>query len=115
MSLSAQEKERSAGSKSHECVCGTVCVCVCLADCSTQSSDIPSDSPELFMVPGLSESEEQKERGAKGRVGGREGGEGGKPRQKVGTECGVRLSGDGIRACMFWRGEVPACSPISTC
>lgn len=42
-------------------------------------------------------------------------GRGGKPRQKVGTECAVRLSGDGIRACMFWRAEVPACSPINTC
>lgn len=39
-----------------------VYVCVCSADCFTQSSDIPPDSSELFTVPGLSESERERER-----------------------------------------------------
>lgn len=71
------------------CVAPCQCVCVCLADCSTQSSDIPSDSSELFMVPGLSESEEQKERGVRGRVGGLEGEKG--ERGKTTSE-----GGDGV-------------------
>ena len=45
------------------CVWHRVCsVCVCLVDCSTQSSDIPPDSSELFTVPGLSESEKEGKR-----------------------------------------------------
>lgn len=51
-----------------------MCVCVCLADCSTQSSDIPPDSFELFTVPGLSESEKEGGEVRRGR---------GQPRQKV--------------------------------
>lgn len=56
-------------------VCVAPYQCVCLADCSTQLSDIPPDSSELFTVPGLSQSENERER---------EGGE--KPRQKVRME-----------------------------
>lgn len=42
--------------------------CVRSADGSTQSSDIPPDSSELFTVPGLSESEEGRERREGGEV-----------------------------------------------
>lgn len=70
-----------------------MCVCVCLADCSTQSSDIPPDSSELFTVPGLSESDEEREReGERGEV--RRGR--GKPRQKVGLCWGRGVWGGGL-------------------
>lgn len=73
-------EKKKCENESHECVCHCrrlyTCVraCVCLADCSTQSSDIPPDSSELFTVPGLSESGKERERGEVRR--GR-----GKPRQ----------------------------------
>lgn len=65
------------------CVCVWHCVVgsgVCSADSSTQLSDIPPDSSELFTVPGLSEREKERkrERGVRRRRG--------IPRQKVGLE-----------------------------
>lgn len=89
-------------------VCVAPCRCVCLADCSMQSSDIPPDSSELFTVPGLSESERERERG------GREKGEG-----KTTSEGGdgvrsLSVRGDSTHACMFWRSKVSARSPINT-
>lgn len=93
------------------------CVCVCLVDCSsTQSSDIPPDSSELFTVPGLSGSEEERKREVRWEGGG----ENHVRRQGRSEEFRVRqrvflsVSGDGVRACMFWRSKVPACSPIIT-
>lgn len=100
------------------CVWHRVCsMCVCLVDCSTKSSDIPTDSSELFTVPGLSESEKERKREVRWEGGG----ENHVRRLGWSEESGVQgvglsvcLSEDAVCACMFWRGEVSACSPIIT-
>lgn len=111
-----KKKSREWKNESRECVCGTlwggfVCVQqIALRSCLT------------FPLTALNFSWCQDCQRERRRERGRERWEGGGEyhvrrlgwSEEGGGVC-LSVSGDTVRACMFWRGKVSACSPIITC